>query len=175
MTAQLEQRSLPGKTANARRTLSFSPAQIERLRAPFALRCGALLIDYTLLACILAFSTVFARLLGGGTRTAGGAAETIGLLVALGAAIINFVLFAGVSGQTLGKWATGLRIERANGARLGIGRALLRHLIGYPLSLLIFGIGFFLAAFDAQGRALHDRIAGTLVLRDVEHYARRVR
>ncbi|MFN2454083.1 MAG: RDD family protein [Pyrinomonadaceae bacterium] len=175
MTARLERTAPPGKTANARRTLSLTPAQLERFRAPFALRCGALLIDYTLPVCILAFSTLFARLVGGGTRLAGDTAENIGLLLAFGAACLNFFLFAGTRGQTLGKWATGLHLERTDGAHPGIGHAILRHLIGYPLSLAIFGIGFFLAAFDSQGRALHDRIAGTLVLRDTEQRARRVR
>jgi uncharacterized RDD family membrane protein YckC len=47
-----------------------------------------------------------------------------------------------------------------------------RHLIGYPLSFIIFGLGFLLAALDSQGRALHDLLAGTLVVRSD---ARRVR
>jgi uncharacterized RDD family membrane protein YckC len=81
-------------------------------------------------------------------------------------ALIDLVVLAGLRGQTLGKWATGLRIERINGERIGIGHALLRHLVGYPLSLLTLGIGFLLSAFNAQGRTLHDVIAGTVVLRD---------
>ena len=58
-----------------------SPARVERdrFRAPFALRCGALLIDYVLLAMILALSTIIARLMGGGARIAGGTAEKIGI------------------------------------------------------------------------------------------------
>jgi uncharacterized RDD family membrane protein YckC len=136
------------------------------------LRCGALLIDYILMVIVVALSTVWARLLGGGARMAGGTTETIGLLVAVAVTVLNFFVLAGLRGQTLGKWATGLRIERRDGDPAGIGRILVRHTLGYMLSLIIFGLGFLLAAFDSQGRALHDMIAGTLVVRSE---ARRVR
>jgi uncharacterized RDD family membrane protein YckC len=59
-----------------------------------------------------------------------------------------------------------LRIERLSGERLGFGHATLRHTLGYLVSLLTLGLGFLLAAFDAEGRALHDRIAGTVVVRE---------
>jgi uncharacterized RDD family membrane protein YckC len=141
-------------------------AHVERFRAPFSLRCGALLIDYIVLASIVAFSTLVARTLGGGARMAGGSAETMGLLVALAAAALDFLVLTGLRGQTLGKWATGLRIERKDGMPLSWGHSLLRHLVGYPLSLLTLGLGFLVAAFNTQGRALHDLIAGTVVVRD---------
>jgi len=54
-----------------------------RLRAPFSLRCGALLIDYIVLVAIVVFGTLIARMLGGGARSAGSSAETIGLVVAV--------------------------------------------------------------------------------------------
>jgi uncharacterized RDD family membrane protein YckC len=66
----------------------------------------------------------------------------------------------------LGKWATGLRIERNDGADIGIGRAILRHFVGYPLSFLLFGLGFLLSAVTSRGRGLHDIIAGTIVVRE---------
>src|SRR5437016_7883875 len=47
----------------------------------------------------------------------------------------------------------------------GIARILLRNFVGYPLSLLLFGLGFLLAAVNPSGRALHDLIAGTVVVR----------
>src|SRR5437588_8953798 len=86
-----------------------------RYRAPFALRCGALLIDYILFVLILTFSTIIARLMGGGARMAGGTAEKIGLLVALIAALLDLGVLAGLTGKSIGKWTTGLRIERVRG------------------------------------------------------------
>ena len=90
---------------------------------------------------------------------------TTGYLVALGVAFLNFVVVTAFSGRTIGKWVAGLRIERRDGVRLSFGRALLRHLVGYPLTLLTLGVGFLVAAFSAEGRALHDFLAGTVVVR----------
>jgi uncharacterized RDD family membrane protein YckC len=138
------------------------------LRAPFSLRCGALLIDYIVLAAIVVFGTLIARMLGGGARSAGSSAEAIGFLLTFIAAVLDLGILPGLTGLTLGKWATGLRIERVDGSRVGIGRAFLRHFVGYPLSFLILGIGFLMATVTSRARGLHDIIAGTLVVREGE-------
>lgn len=163
MTARIEPRTVPTGRAITR---AESLAHLERYRAPFSLRCGALLIDYILIICIVTLSTLIARLMGGGARSAGGTAETLGILSALVLAILNFVFLAAVWGQTLGKWATGIRIERIDGRELSFGRAVLRHFVGYPLSLLTLGIGFLIAGLNGEGRTLHDFIAGTVVVRE---------
>lgn len=137
-----------------------------RFRAPFALRCGALLIDYILLALILTFSTMVARLMGGGARMAGGSAEKIGILITFVVAVLDLGILAGLTGKTVGKWTTGLRIERMHGGPPGIGWALLRHFVGYPLSLLPFGLGFLIVTVMPTGRSLHDFIANTVVVRE---------
>jgi len=137
-----------------------------RFRAPFALRCGALLIDYILLALILTFSTMVARLMGGGARMAGGSAEKIGIVITLLVAVLDLGVLAGLTGKTVGKWTTGLRIDRMHGGPPGIGWALLRHFVGYPLSLLPFGLGFLIVTVMPTGRSLHDFIAGTVVVRE---------
>jgi uncharacterized RDD family membrane protein YckC len=145
--------------AGARRT----GVQFERLRAPFALRCGAVLVDYVILVGVVAFATLLARL---DDDPRGGAFFlTVGYLSAAAVAVFNFGLIVGVSGRTLGKWVAGLRIERLDGEPLSFARALLRHLVGYPLTLLTLGAGFLVAAFHPQGRALHDLLAGTVVVR----------
>ena len=139
----------------------------QRLRAPFPLRCGALLIDYIALISIVVSGTLIARMLGGGGRAAGNSAETAAILLAVLMTILNLAVIPGLTGFTLGKWATGLRIERNNGGGPpGIGRALLRHFIGYPLSFALAGLGFLIAAVTSHGRGLHDMIAGTIVVRE---------
>ena len=137
-----------------------------RLRAPFALRCGALLIDYIALVSLVVLGTLVSRMLGGGGRAAGSSAETAGIVLAIVVALLNLVVLPGFTGLTIGKWATGLRIERSDGGHIGIGRALLRHIIGYPLSFALLGLGFLLAAVSVHGRGLHDMIAGTVVVRE---------
>ncbi len=140
--------------------------KLARIRGPFSLRCGAILIDYIVLVAILAFSTLVSRLLGGGGRSAGSSSLTVGVFLTLAVAALDLGVLPGLTGLTIGKWATGLRIRRSDGTELGIGRAFLRHFVGYPLSALTLGLGFIIAAFNARGRGLHDLIAGTIVVRD---------
>lgn len=137
-----------------------------RFRAPFSLRCGAILIDYVLLVAVVAFSTLISRLQGGGARSAGNLTETFGIILAILIAVLNLGLLPGLTGLTAGKWATGLRILRSDGRGIGIGRAFLRHFVGYPVSFAIFGIGFVVAALSQRGRGLHDVIADTIVVRE---------
>jgi uncharacterized RDD family membrane protein YckC len=163
MTAQIEKATLPRAKSVVR---ARTEVRVQKIRAPFSLRCGALLVDYIVLAAILAISTLFARTLGGGARTAGNSTETLGLLIALLVAVLNFGIVAGLTGQTIGKWATGLRIERPDGRRIGVGRALLRHFVGYPVSMVFLGLGFLIAVIVPRGRTFQDLIANTVVVRE---------
>jgi uncharacterized RDD family membrane protein YckC len=161
MTADIET-AKPPLMATARRHDSHVRV---RYRAPFALRCGALLIDYIVLTLVLVFSILIARLMGGGARLAGGSAEKIGIVLTLLVAVADLGVLAGITGRSIGKWTTGLRIEKINGGAPGIVRALIRHVIGYPLSLIPFALGFLVAIVSPSGRALHDYISGTVVVR----------
>lgn len=160
MTARVAETIPPRAGLKSRSAIQNSA----RFWAPFSLRCGAILIDYIILVAIIAFSTLLSRLLGGGARAAGSSSETVGLLLAVVAAALNLAILPGLTGLTVGKWATGLRIKRSDGTEIGIGRAFLRHFIGYPMSFLTLGLGFLAAAFTARGRALHDLIADTIVV-----------
>ncbi len=137
-----------------------------RLHVPFALRCGAFLIDYIVLISLVVLGTLFARMLGGGARAAGNSAETAAVTLTIIVSLLNLGVLPGLTGLTLGKWATGLRLQRVGGGNPGIGWALLRHFVGYPLSFVTFGIGFLLATVTVHGRGLHDMIAGTVVVRE---------
>jgi len=108
---------------------------------------------------------MIARVMGGGARMAGGTAEKVGLVITLIVAVLDLVVMAGLTGRTVGKWTTGLRIERVDGRLPGILRVLVRHVVGYPLSLLPFGLGFLIVTVSPTGRALHDLISGTIVVR----------
>lgn len=168
MSLQLEQDSpVASPRREDARTSSFAPRvelSAERLRAPFSLRCGALLIDYILMVGVLALATLLARIFGDARR--GSAFVLTAGYVAVGVvAFLNFVVVAGLSGRTLGKWLAGLRVVRKDGERLGYARSLVRHVIGYALTALTLGLGFLLAAFNSRGRALHDLVAGTVVVR----------
>ena len=161
MTADIE-RAKPPLIATTHRHESHVRV---RYRAPFALRCGALLIDYIVLVLVLVFSIMIARLMGGGARLAGGTAEKVGIVLTLIVAIGDLGVMAGLTGRSIGKWTTGLRIEGIGGGRPGILRAFVRHFIGYPLSLIPLALGFLMVTVSPTGRALHDYIAGTVVVR----------
>ena len=74
-------------------------------------------------------------------------------------------------GATLGKMALGLRIVRADGARLSFGRATARHFLKTMITPLVpLGIGYLLAAFTDRKRALHDIMADTLVIKRTAYF-----
>ncbi|MCA1591374.1 MAG: RDD family protein [Acidobacteria bacterium] len=166
MTLRTERATTAGARTGTRAVgVRAGEVNIERLRAPFSLRCGALLIDYILLIGVVALATLLARMFGIETRRDTSTLLTITYVTIGVVALLNFVLLAGSGGQTLGKWVTGLRVEERDGVPLGYVRAALRHLVGYPLSFLTLGVGLILAAFNREGRALHDFLAGTVVVR----------
>ena len=67
---------------------------------------------------------------------------------------------------TLGKKALGLEVTDLQGRRIGFGRASGRFFAKF-ISMLILFIGFIMAGFTERKQALHDIIAGCLVIRKV--------
>lgn len=67
---------------------------------------------------------------------------------------------------TLGKRVMGLRILRTNGERLTTGRIVGRYFAHLLNSMFVpFAIGFIMAGFDSEKRALHDLICDTRVIK----------
>lgn len=64
---------------------------------------------------------------------------------------------------TLGKMALGIRVTDLSGSRASWGRVNGRYFASI-LSGMILGIGFIMAGITQKKQALHDMIAGTLVL-----------
>ncbi|HVW01248.1 MAG TPA: RDD family protein [Planctomycetaceae bacterium] len=65
---------------------------------------------------------------------------------------------------TVGKMALGLKVTDLEGRRISFGRASGRY-FGKILSAFICFIGFFMAGFTEKKQALHDMLAGALVVR----------
>jgi uncharacterized RDD family membrane protein YckC/pSer/pThr/pTyr-binding forkhead associated (FHA) protein len=84
------------------------------------------------------------------------------------ASLIYQLIFIGKKGATPGKKFMKLRVTFPDGQYpIGIGKAFLR-MIGTMLSGMICMIGYLMIIFDKeQHRALHDRIAGTVVIREI--------
>lgn len=65
---------------------------------------------------------------------------------------------------TIGKMALGIIVTDMNGAKLTLSKAFVRNL-SRILSNLTMLIGYIIAAFTEKKQALHDIIAGTLVVK----------
>jgi eukaryotic-like serine/threonine-protein kinase len=65
---------------------------------------------------------------------------------------------------TLGKRVLGIVVTDHAGDRISFGRATGRHFAEF-LSFILFGAGYLIQPFTEKRQALHDIIAGTLVVR----------
>lgn len=67
---------------------------------------------------------------------------------------------------TVGKLLLGVKVTDRDGNRISIGRSLGRFLgMFFVSSLLTLGVGYLIAGVTERRQALHDMIAGTLVVR----------
>lgn len=137
----------------------------EKLKAPFSLRCGALLIDYIFIISVPVLALIIGRLLGNdGAKLLNSELINAGWMITVLLVLTDFVIFPMFAGQSIGKMLTGVRIVKTNGHPASFTNLLMRHLIGYPLTLATLGLGFLFAAVNSKGRALHDYLAGTVVI-----------
>jgi uncharacterized RDD family membrane protein YckC len=86
------------------------------------------------------------------------------MLLQLGVSIGYEVGFVGSKGATPGKMLLGLKIVMADGGKVSYARALGRQLSTFVSSIVLM-IGYIMAAFDDEKRALHDHMCNTRVIR----------
>jgi uncharacterized RDD family membrane protein YckC len=82
----------------------------------------------------------------------------------LGLSAAYFVVSWTRGGQTIGMRAWRLRVVRADGSALGMGRALLRFFTAL-VSLAALGFGYWWILIDREKRAWHDIAAATVIVR----------
>lgn len=150
---------VPGRRSDAERIIDFSP---ELLRAPFLLRCAALFIDYMIFVGLPVAWLLASRFFtDSGAPSVGIFAWVIGgLMIA-----VNFLLFPLLRGQTMGKMVAGITIVNIDGSDVRLSGVLRRNVVGYAVTILTGGLGFLLAGLNSSGRAVHDLIGGTIVVR----------
>ncbi|RCX15460.1 putative RDD family membrane protein YckC [Anaerobacterium chartisolvens] len=88
-----------------------------------------------------------------------------GLLTTLAGWLYFSVMESSEKQATLGKMALGIRVVDVDGNRVSFARATGRY-FSKIISAMILLIGYIMAAFTAKKQALHDMIAGTLVVKD---------
>jgi uncharacterized RDD family membrane protein YckC len=97
----------------------------------------------------------------------GASAMALGIFAAVAILLspwLYYVLLTGMTGQTLGKTAVGVKVVRGDSRVAGLGRAALREVAGKPLSAIAVFLGFLSIAWDPAKEGWHDKIAGTRVI-----------
>lgn len=97
-----------------------------------------------------------------------------GYLIGLAISLTYYTYFEGSSsGQTVGKRATGIRVVDINGGGpIGHNRAVVRWL-GRFLSTIVFFLGYFWMLWDPERQTWHDKLAGSVVVRNADFPAER--
>lgn len=133
--------------------------------AGFWARTGATIIDIILMLIVLTIPTIAIY----GNEAFGSEKIILGFWDF----IINYVLpFALVIWLwvrfmgTPGKMALKLKIVNAHtGEKISIAQAIIRY-FSYIISALPLGLGFLWIAFDSKKQGWHDKLAGTVVIKD---------
>lgn len=91
------------------------------------------------------------------------------LIAGLFSMILHWLYYAAMESSvrqaTLGKSILSLRVTSSEGRRLSFGHATGRFFAKLVSGLIPFAIGYIMAAFTARKQALHDLIAGTVVVK----------
>lgn len=158
------------------RIWSLTPSETKLFpieKAGFWLRCIAYILDQVVLSIIglLFFATSLFALRNNSYFQTGilSLGNFISALIATYIAMIfikiaYFTYFHGHTGQTIGKMALGIKVVDTQGAIISYRRAFLRW-VGYVISFLFFGLGFFWIAIDRNHQGWHDKIAQTYVIK----------
>ena len=136
------------------------------IHAGFWRRCAAYLLDSIVLGVIssVLFEISFTASGSSGDIAALGAGALINTLLMLVIGWLYFALQESSAAQaTLGKRALGIKVTDDEAGRIGFGRASGRF-FAKGISGIILDIGFLMAGWTARKQALHDLMAGTLVV-----------
>ena len=130
--------------------------------AGFGTRFGAKFLDGILLQLVGFGTNMLLGLVFSATDGAIYFIATFASGVLVNAAYNTF--FVGKFGATPGKMAAKVRVVNADGSKVSYAKAFGRCMAEY-LSGLILMMGYLMAAWDPEKRALHDRICGTRVIK----------
>lgn len=133
--------------------------------APLGARILAMAIDLTILAAIDAVVVYFTMQICGIALADLSLVPRRPLFAFLFTQNFGYFIAFTAGGQTLGKMATGIRVvpDEARSS-LDVGRACVRSLVWLVLAVPA-GLGFATALFRRDHRGIHDRFAGTRVVR----------
>ena len=136
--------------------------------AGFWRRAAAMAIDSTIIGLVqmvLMMGVMGGSMAGGASEEAmGGGVLAINLLLIVAMWLYFALMESSAKQATLGKMMIGVIVTDTDGNRLSFGRATGRY-FGKIVSSIILMIGYLMAAFTQRKQALHDIMAGCLVVR----------
>jgi uncharacterized RDD family membrane protein YckC len=98
----------------------------------------------------------------GGNVHLSGAPAFVGFALCL----VYFVLLEALTGATIGKYVTNLRVVRdRDGGPIGWGAAVVRNLLRIIDGIVLYLIGFIVVCATKKHQRLGDLVAGTIVIR----------
>jgi uncharacterized RDD family membrane protein YckC len=130
--------------------------------APFLVRIAAMVYELLLVTAVLFVASLPFLYLVGNAQT--GWRHLVFQLYLTAVLFAYFSAFWLRSGQTLAMKTWRIRLVSLNGDPLTLNQAALRFVLAL-FGLLLAGAGFWWALFDRDGQFLHDRIAGTRLVR----------
>ncbi len=142
-------------------------APVRMLYAGFWIRFVAVFIDAILLwvvQMVLNFVFMGTLMASQYSESRATGAGIVLVILQYAVAIGYETIMIGRYGATLGKMALGLRVVKSDGGRVGYGRAFGRY-FAKLVSALILLIGYIMAGFDSQKRALHNYMCDTRVIK----------
>lgn len=130
--------------------------------APVAKRIAGGVIDLLVVAFASTPFAAIIELTNGNWADVRVAASMGGIVLVL--MFIYLMAATALAGRTWGMFLVSLRtVDAVTGMAPTTGQCI-RRAFGYMLSLATLGIGLLYALFDAEGRAAHDHLSGTIVI-----------
>lgn len=159
-------------TATTQTAQAIRPATAEFEYAGFWIRFCAKLIDGFIVGIPIGLLVLLAVVVAGSGVAARGPDALILMplfhiaiqLVATGLSVLYNTVLIGCWGTTLGKKVCGLKVIKADGSKPSFGRACGRAFAEIVSGMVCY-IGYVIAGFDEQKRALHDHMCETRVVK----------
>jgi uncharacterized RDD family membrane protein YckC len=132
--------------------------------APVSKRIAGGIIDLIVVAFASTPFAAIIELTSGNWADARVAASMGGIVVVL--MFVYLMAATALAGRTWGMSLVSLRtVDAVTGMAPTTGQCI-RRAVGYMISLATLGLGLLYAFFDAEGRAAHDHLSGTIVIAD---------
>ena len=133
--------------------------------ATLDMRMLAIAIDYLIIIAICSFLALIFVVLAPTPFLKGAIFASGFILVPVLKFVYACIMEASSRQGTFGKFWLGIKVCDEQGLPLNLSRSFARN-VAKLLSVLTLGIGYLIGFFNKKQQCLHDRIAGTLVIKD---------